>query len=196
MIPNGNSHVPSHLQPLLAEARTQIVKCLPRHLDADKMIYVALETVRADSFLRQWEPPQRYVLATARWGSKKNRGPFRLSLTRSAGRPQRPGGPLRPTNHRSASPSGERNRSRRTGRPLSQHLRTVARRPAPKPRARLTARTARRPFKALWAHLNPTPPAARFGARPRVSSMWCSRWTATARWHPIPGRRLSRPRDR
>jgi recombination protein RecT len=34
----------------------QIVKYLPRHLDADKMIYVALETVRSDSFLRQCEP--------------------------------------------------------------------------------------------------------------------------------------------
>jgi recombination protein RecT len=34
----------------------QIVKYLPRHLDADKMIYVALETVRADSFLRGCEP--------------------------------------------------------------------------------------------------------------------------------------------
>jgi len=32
------------------------MKYLPRHLDADKMIYVALETVRADSFLRQCEP--------------------------------------------------------------------------------------------------------------------------------------------
>ena len=44
------------IQGLLAQARTQIVKYLPRHLDADKMIYVALETVRADSFLRQCEP--------------------------------------------------------------------------------------------------------------------------------------------
>jgi len=41
---------------MLIQARTQIVRYLPRHLDADKMIYVALETVRADSFLRQCEP--------------------------------------------------------------------------------------------------------------------------------------------
>ncbi len=41
------------LERLLIQARTQIIKYLPRHLDADKMIYVALETVRADSFLRQ-----------------------------------------------------------------------------------------------------------------------------------------------
>jgi recombination protein RecT len=44
------------IQNLLVQSRTQIVKYLPRHLDADKMIYVALETVRADSFLRQCEP--------------------------------------------------------------------------------------------------------------------------------------------
>jgi len=44
------------IQDLLVESRGQIVKYLPRHLDADKMIYVALETVRADSFLRQCEP--------------------------------------------------------------------------------------------------------------------------------------------
>jgi recombination protein RecT len=44
------------VEPLLVQARTQIMKYLPRHLDADKMIYVALETVRSDSFLRQCEP--------------------------------------------------------------------------------------------------------------------------------------------
>src|SRR3974377_1261474 len=44
------------VQGLLVRSRGQIVKYLPRHLDADKMIYVALETVRADSFLRQCEP--------------------------------------------------------------------------------------------------------------------------------------------
>jgi len=44
------------IQNLLVESLGQIVKYLPRHLDADKMIYVALETVRADSFLRQCEP--------------------------------------------------------------------------------------------------------------------------------------------
>ena len=44
------------LETLLIQARTQIVKYLPRHLDADKMIYVALETVRTDSFLGQCEP--------------------------------------------------------------------------------------------------------------------------------------------
>jgi len=44
------------IQDLLVQSRGQIVKYLPRHLDADKMIYVALETVRADSFLRQCEP--------------------------------------------------------------------------------------------------------------------------------------------
>src|SRR5437667_6080070 len=43
------------IQDLLVQARTQIVKYLPRHLDAEQMIYVALETVRADSFLRQCE---------------------------------------------------------------------------------------------------------------------------------------------
>ncbi len=51
-----NSNAPSDLHSLLVQARTQIVKYLPRHLDADKMIYVAFETVRADSFLRQCEP--------------------------------------------------------------------------------------------------------------------------------------------
>jgi recombination protein RecT len=51
-----NSNQPKDLQSLFFQARTQIVKYLPRHLDADKMIYVALETVRADSFLRQCEP--------------------------------------------------------------------------------------------------------------------------------------------
>jgi recombination protein RecT len=56
MISNGNSNPRSDLQSLLVQSRTQIVKYLPRHLDADKMIYVALETVRADSFLRQCEP--------------------------------------------------------------------------------------------------------------------------------------------
>ena len=50
---NGGSEQTVEL--LLLQARTQIVKYLPRHLDADKMIYVALETVRADSFLRQCE---------------------------------------------------------------------------------------------------------------------------------------------
>ena len=44
------------IQGLLVQSRTQIVKYLPRHLDAEKMIYVALETVRADSFLGQCEP--------------------------------------------------------------------------------------------------------------------------------------------
>ncbi len=44
------------VETLLAQARTQIAKYLPRHLDVDRMIYVALETVRADSFLRQCEP--------------------------------------------------------------------------------------------------------------------------------------------
>ena len=53
-IPNPNQ--PKDLQSLFFQARTQIVTYLPRHLDADKMIYVALETVRADSFLRQCEP--------------------------------------------------------------------------------------------------------------------------------------------
>ncbi len=56
MTPSGNSKPLPELQPLLVQARTQIVKYLPRHLDADKMIYDALETVRADSFLRQCEP--------------------------------------------------------------------------------------------------------------------------------------------
>ena len=56
MTPNGRSNPPHDLQSLLVQARTQIVKYLPRHLDADKMIYVGLETVRADSFLRQCEP--------------------------------------------------------------------------------------------------------------------------------------------
>jgi len=51
-----NSNAARALETLLVQARTQIVKYLPRHLDADKMIYVALETVRADSFLRQCEP--------------------------------------------------------------------------------------------------------------------------------------------
>jgi recombination protein RecT len=51
-----NSNPKQSFDTLLAQARTQIVKYLPRHLDADKMIYVALETVRADSFLRQCEP--------------------------------------------------------------------------------------------------------------------------------------------
>jgi len=56
MTPSGRSNPPQDLKSLLVQARTQIVKYLPRHLDADKMIYVALETVRADSFLRQCEP--------------------------------------------------------------------------------------------------------------------------------------------
>ncbi len=51
-----NSNAAQSVETLLVQARTQIVKYLPRHLDADKMIYVALETVRADSFLRQCEP--------------------------------------------------------------------------------------------------------------------------------------------
>src|SRR3989475_5170810 len=51
-----NSNVVQVVEALLVQARAQIVKCLPRHLDADKMIYVALETVRTDSFLRQCEP--------------------------------------------------------------------------------------------------------------------------------------------
>ena len=51
-----NSNPVQALETLLVRARPQIVKYLPRHLDADKMIYVALETVRADSFLRQCEP--------------------------------------------------------------------------------------------------------------------------------------------
>jgi len=53
---SGNSDPRPDLQSLLLQSRGQIVKYLPRHLDADKMIYVALETVRADSFLRQCEP--------------------------------------------------------------------------------------------------------------------------------------------
>jgi recombination protein RecT len=44
------------IQSLLVRSPTQIVKYLLRHLDADKMICVALETVRAVSFLRQCEP--------------------------------------------------------------------------------------------------------------------------------------------
>lgn len=51
-----NTNPVQSVETLLVQARTQIVKYLPRHLDADKMIYVALETVRADSFLRQCEP--------------------------------------------------------------------------------------------------------------------------------------------
>ena len=47
------------VEAVLVKPRSQIVKCQPRHLDADKMIYVALETVRADSFLRQCEPLHR-----------------------------------------------------------------------------------------------------------------------------------------
>jgi phage RecT family recombinase len=53
---NGKSSSSQDVHSLLVQARTQIVKYLPRHLDADKMIYVALETARADSFLRQCEP--------------------------------------------------------------------------------------------------------------------------------------------
>ena len=53
---SANSKPAQPLDTLLVQARAQIVKYLPRHLDADKMIYVALETVRADSFLRQCEP--------------------------------------------------------------------------------------------------------------------------------------------
>src|SRR5207249_8004590 len=54
--PAGKSEALQNLQALLVQARPQIVKYLPRHLDADKMIYVALETVRADSYMRQCEP--------------------------------------------------------------------------------------------------------------------------------------------
>ncbi len=53
MSQSGNSNGAQTVETLLVRARTQIVKYLPRHLDADKMIYVAIETVRADSFLRQ-----------------------------------------------------------------------------------------------------------------------------------------------
>jgi recombination protein RecT len=56
MSQSTNLNAVQSVQALLVQARTQIVKYLPRHLDADKMIYVALETVRADSFLRQCEP--------------------------------------------------------------------------------------------------------------------------------------------
>jgi recombination protein RecT len=56
MSSKSNPNPPQELEALFVRARTQIVKYLPRHLDADKMIYVALETVRADSFLRQCEP--------------------------------------------------------------------------------------------------------------------------------------------
>jgi recombination protein RecT len=56
MSQSTNSNAVQSVETLLFHARTQIVKYLPRHLDADKMIYVALETVRADSFLRQCEP--------------------------------------------------------------------------------------------------------------------------------------------
>jgi recombination protein RecT len=51
-----NSTPVEAVETLLVQSKAQIVKYLPRHLDADKMIYVALETVRADSFLRQCEP--------------------------------------------------------------------------------------------------------------------------------------------
>jgi hypothetical protein len=56
MSQSNNSNAVQSIETLLVEARTQIVRYLPRHLDADKMIYVALETVRVDSFLRQCEP--------------------------------------------------------------------------------------------------------------------------------------------
>lgn len=56
MSPSVNSNPVQSIETLLAQVRVQIVKYLPRHLDADKMIYVALETVRSDSFLRQCEP--------------------------------------------------------------------------------------------------------------------------------------------
>jgi recombination protein RecT len=56
MTPSTSPNPRQDLQSLLTQARMQIMKYLPRHLDADKMIYVALETVRADSFLRQCEP--------------------------------------------------------------------------------------------------------------------------------------------
>ena len=61
------------IEPLLVQARTQIEKYLPRHLDADKMIYVALETVRADSFLRQCEPlsiVQAVLEAVSAWNDR------------------------------------------------------------------------------------------------------------------------------
>ena len=48
-----SSNTVQALEMLLVQARTQIVKYLPRHLDSDKMIYVALETVHADAYLRQ-----------------------------------------------------------------------------------------------------------------------------------------------
>ena len=51
-----NSNTVQALEMLLVQARAQIMKYLPRHLGADKMIYIALETVRADSYLRQCEP--------------------------------------------------------------------------------------------------------------------------------------------
>jgi len=53
MTPSRNSNQPEEIQSLLLQARAQIVKYLPRHLDSDKMIYVALETVHADAYLRQ-----------------------------------------------------------------------------------------------------------------------------------------------
>jgi hypothetical protein len=46
MSQSTNSNAVQSVEALLVQARTQIVKYLPRHLDADKMIYVALETVR------------------------------------------------------------------------------------------------------------------------------------------------------
>ncbi len=55
MTPIGRSNPPQDLHSLLFQARVQIFKYLPRHLDADKMIFVALKTVRVDSFLRQCE---------------------------------------------------------------------------------------------------------------------------------------------
>ena len=51
-----SSNTVQTLEMLLVQARSQIVKYVPRPLDADNMIYVALETVRADSYLRQCEP--------------------------------------------------------------------------------------------------------------------------------------------
>ena len=44
-----SSNTVQTLEMLLVQARSQIVKYLPRRLDADNMIYVALKMVRADS---------------------------------------------------------------------------------------------------------------------------------------------------
>jgi hypothetical protein len=45
-----NSNAVQSFETLLVQARRQIVKYLPRHPDADKMIYVALETVGQTRF--------------------------------------------------------------------------------------------------------------------------------------------------